>query len=270
MSFGNAPRFLALALTASICGLTSNAAAHFSLESPPSATEQDGQGNPQKAPPCGDNGASVPTNVITTYQAGQKITVTIDEKIFHPGHYRIALALNDQSELPAEPPVTAGNTACGSTTIMDPPVFPVLADGVFAHTAAFSGPQTIEITLPDDVTCDHCTLQVIEFMSQHGLNNPGGCFYHHCAEIAIQAEPVMTTATVTTGSTDATTSSSATTSGGTGGAPGTGGGNTTEDGDGSSDDGCGCTVAGQSGGTSMAALAAVAGLALFAGRRRRR
>jgi hypothetical protein len=33
------------------------------------------------------------------------------------------------------------------------------------------------------VTCDHCTLQVIEFMSQHGAP----CFYHHCADISIKA-----------------------------------------------------------------------------------
>jgi hypothetical protein len=36
------------------------------------------------------------------------------------------------------------------------------------------------------MTCTKCTLQVIEFMSNHGLNNPGGCFYHHCADISIQ------------------------------------------------------------------------------------
>jgi hypothetical protein len=41
------------------------------------------------------------------------------------------------------------------------------------------------VTLPPNVTCSHCTLQVIEFMSDHGLNNPGGCFYHHCADISV-------------------------------------------------------------------------------------
>jgi MYXO-CTERM domain-containing protein len=28
-------------------------------------------------------------------------------------------------------------------------------------------------------------LQVAQFMSDHALNNPGGCFYHHCATISI-------------------------------------------------------------------------------------
>jgi hypothetical protein len=69
---------------------------------------------------------------------------------------------------------------------MDPPVFPVLADGVLVHTAPFSGPQSFDVQLPAGMTCDHCTLQIIQFMSNHVLNNPGGCFYHHCATVNIQ------------------------------------------------------------------------------------
>ena len=113
--------------------------------------------------------------------------ITIDEKIFHPGHYRIALAANDPSELPAEPVVTAGSTPCGSVPVQSPPVYPVLADGVFDHSSPFSAPQSVKVTLPPGVTCTKCTLQVIEFMSNHPLNNPGGCFYHHCADISIGA-----------------------------------------------------------------------------------
>ena len=30
---------------------------------------------------------------------------------------------------------------------------------------------------------------LIEFMSDHPLNNPGGCFYHHCADISISGGP---------------------------------------------------------------------------------
>jgi hypothetical protein len=177
--------------------------AHFRLETPAAALDQDQSGNPQKAPPCGEDATATQTGMITTYQAGTTVTITLNETIYHPGHYRVAIAPNDPSELPEEPPVTAGSTACGSTTIMDPPVYPVLADGELLHDAPFDGPQTIEVTLPDDLECEHCTLQIIQFMSNHGLNNPGGCFYHHCATIAVQAEPVMTTS--------ATSSSAATT-----------------------------------------------------------
>jgi hypothetical protein len=161
--------------------------AHFVLEAPACWMSQDGSGSPQKQGPCGDEGGGTPTGVVTAFRTGQVITVTIDEKVFHPGHYRIALSVNNRSELPAEPPVTAGSTPCGSVPIANPPVFPVLADGVFPHTMPFTTPQTTQVTLPPNVTCTKCTLQVIEFMSDHPLNIPGGCFYHHCADISIQS-----------------------------------------------------------------------------------
>ena len=127
------------------------------LSSPPAMYEQSALGDPQKAPPCGDNGNAVATGTITTFSPGETITVEIDETIFHPGHYRIALAINDPSELPEPPPVTPGTTDCGSAPIDDDPSFPVLADGIFLHSEPFAGPQSIEITLPDDVTCDACS-----------------------------------------------------------------------------------------------------------------
>jgi hypothetical protein len=163
----------------------SDAAAHFVLDEPAASLSQSGLGDPQKAPPCGDGAGGARTGTITAYQTGQTITVTVHETVFHPGHYRVALAVNDRSELPAEPLVTPGSTPCGTVAIMDPPVFPVLADGMLLHTTPLSGPQSFEVALPAGVTCDHCTLQVIEFMSNHPLNVPGGCFYHHCAELSI-------------------------------------------------------------------------------------
>jgi hypothetical protein len=178
----------ALAAGASVLWGTA-ASAHFILEAPPSWMSQDSVGLPEKQGPCGDEGGGTPTGIVTAFQSGQTITVTVSEAIFHPGHYRIALA-TDRSQLPAEPAVTAGTLACGTASIESPAVFPVLADDVFDHTAAFTGAQTVQITLPADITCAKCTLQVIEFMSDHGLNVPGGCFYHHCADISIQSGPV--------------------------------------------------------------------------------
>jgi MYXO-CTERM domain-containing protein len=165
------------------------ARAHFHLDAPPSWANQNTTGDPQKSGPCGETNMpnmtqAVATNVVTPFQPGQTITVTIKETVPHPGHYRVALA-PDRSMLPADPPVTAGDTACGSTVIDATPDFPVLVDGALVHTSALSGAQNIQVTLPTNITCTKCTLQVIEFMSDHGLNNPGGCFYHHCADISI-------------------------------------------------------------------------------------
>jgi Dictyostelium (slime mold) repeat len=160
-----------------------SATAHFALQSPASWRTQDALGNPQKVGPCGEEDSDPPTGVVTVFAPGETITITLDETIFHPGHYRVALAVNDRSELPDEPPVTPGVTACGSAPVMDPPVFPVLADGALRHTYPFSDTHFIEVTLPKDVTCTRCTLQVLEFMSDH----PAPCFYHHCADISIGA-----------------------------------------------------------------------------------
>jgi len=166
------------------------AQAHFVLMSPASWMSQDPNGLPEKLGPCGNEGGGTPTGTITAFRPGEMITIQIREVIPHPGHYRVALAVHDRSEFPKEPEVDAGDQACGTAKVENPAVFPVLGDGLLEHSAAFSGPQTMQVRLPSNVTCTKCTLQVIEFMSEHGLNQPGGCFYHHCADISIQGEPV--------------------------------------------------------------------------------
>src|SRR4029079_6121682 len=60
-----------------------------------------------------------------------------------------------------------------------------LGDNLSPKTTARMGVQNFSVTVPEGLTCTNCTLQVIEFMSSHGLNVPGGCFYHHCANITI-------------------------------------------------------------------------------------
>ena len=172
--------FLIAAASAFVPGL---AHAHFILIAPDSWMSQDSFGLPEKLGPCGDEGGGTPTAAVTAFRSGQAISVTINEVIAHPGHYRVALAVNDRSELPPEPTVTpkAGDP-CGSAAIQNPPTFPILADNVLPHTGPFPGPQTFTVTLPTDVTCAKCTLQVLEFMSSH----PAPCFYHHCADISIQ------------------------------------------------------------------------------------
>lgn len=162
---------------------TDNAQAHFRLEAPAVMTEQNDLGDPQKTYPCGTVDGAL-TGDVTAYTAGDTVSITINEQVYHPGHYRVALAPNDMSELPADPPITPSpQDQCASTEIMNPPVYPVIADGMLAHSGPFDGEQTFEVTLPDDVTCDNCTLQVVQYMSSHGAP----CFYYHCANISIAA-----------------------------------------------------------------------------------
>jgi MYXO-CTERM domain-containing protein len=208
---------LALASVATFALMPAPALAHFVLQAPASwSVDSQTSGAPEKLGPCGNEGTPVPAvddagrTVITAFQSGQTITVTIKEVVPHPGHYRIALSLQGaingdkvQADFPPDPVVTMGPTnsgsmvcpnaamaACGSVPIQTPPVFPVLADNVFEHCQPFAGPQSVQITLPPGVTCTKCALQVLEFMSDHGLNPQGGCFYHHCANISIQGTTV--------------------------------------------------------------------------------
>jgi bacterioferritin-associated ferredoxin len=188
----------------------SPAYAHFLLQAPASYDTLDPTtGLPEKLGPCGNEAPQTLTNAVTAFQEGQSITITIDEVVFHPGHYRVALAMTPdhmQASFPDEPVVTPGLTnsgtalcpdgygetsACGNVQIESPPVFPVLADDLFEHCVPFTEPQSATIKLPPGVNCSKCTVQVIEFMSDHGPNVPGGCFYHHCADVSIIAETAV-------------------------------------------------------------------------------
>jgi len=173
---------LRLAAAAAVVLASVPAYAHFHLDSPPADQAQSTRGDPQKAPPCGESAAA--TDMVTVVKTGSVLPITITETIPHPGHYRVAIA-QTPGQLPAEPDVTPGDMDCGTVPIDPAPALPVLADGQLVHTTTLVGPQTFNVQLPPDFRCENCTLQVIEFMSEHPLNDPGGCFYHHCARVTI-------------------------------------------------------------------------------------
>jgi hypothetical protein len=159
------------------------ASAHFKLVAPEAAYTQTSLGDPQKSGPCGPTGdGGTATDKVTTVMAGSMLTLTINETIYHPGHYRVAIA-QDEAGLPPVPAVMTGTTACGSAPIAANPTLPVLADGVLVHTSAFSGQQTAQIPIPAGMTCTNCVVQVVEFMSNHAAP----CFYYHCARVNVTA-----------------------------------------------------------------------------------
>src|SRR5205085_8830076 len=131
---------------------------------------------------CGqDDAGFVLTSQVTMIQTGSTIPINISQTIFHPGHFRVALAA-DMASLPADPPVTpGGGDPCASTVIDPNPTLPLLADNLLPHTTSLQGPQTMNVALPAGMQCTNCVLQVIEFMSSHGAP----CFYHHCATVTI-------------------------------------------------------------------------------------
>lgn len=178
--------------------------AHFKLLEPPSAIVERDNGDPQKMAPCGGNSANpqrgtpadmgMPSNIVTKVQGGTKLHLKVQETVFHPGHYRVALTAN-RADLPKDPEVTTQESARGpqsvSAVIQNPVRPPLLADGLWAHTTRPTGtlpPWETDIDIPN-INCEKCTLQIIQFMAEHGLNRDGDFSYHHCADLQITANP---------------------------------------------------------------------------------
>jgi hypothetical protein len=170
--------------------------AHFKLLEPASWLVEGDRGDPQKAGPCGGSNTDwgKPSNILGKAVGGQKLHVKVQETIYHPGHYRVALAVNSRTELPLDPVATTKDSDKGpwsvSALIQDPVQIPVLADGLFVHSTRPTGsvaPFETDVQLPN-ISCRKCTLQVVQFMEDHGFNNPGGYTYHHCADLQIAAD----------------------------------------------------------------------------------
>jgi hypothetical protein len=199
---------LAIGLASLTVLAPATAHAHFYVDYPDSGVHpgpspipwwnQDQFGSPQKLGPCGDeddgtqNGGG-PTGVVTPFAPGQTITLQWTETISHAGWFRIALAADRKDFV--DPPVQVdsnGNSA--DAGIENPPVPPVLADGIYRH--AIGAPKTwppYQLTLPN-TPCTKCTIQIIQVMLDHpsnlgnlpdGAPNPDGFLYHHCIDISI-------------------------------------------------------------------------------------
>jgi len=172
---------------------------HFKLLEPASRIVEDQRGDPQKLGPCGGTSAAAPamTGIVSQAVGGSKLHIKVQETIYHPGFYRVALAVKSLEELPPDPVAITRQTEKGpmsvSAAIQSAPQKPVIADGLFLHhTRPAAGtqldPNETDIVLPN-INCEKCTLQIVQFMEEHGLNKDGDYTYHHCADIKITADP---------------------------------------------------------------------------------
>ncbi len=191
-------RSAALLVTTAVILTAAPASAHFILLAPDAWVEVNVLGDPQKAAPCGtsDITKGTPTGKVTAMTGGELLHIKIKETIYHPGYYRVALSVLDRSELPADPVAETRETPRGPYSVsgkIDPaPKPPVLADGLFEHRER-PAPDTFwetDIRLPN-INCDNCTVQVLQFMEEHGLNKEGDFSYHHCADLKITANPSL-------------------------------------------------------------------------------
>ncbi|HYR87195.1 MAG TPA: SCE4755 family polysaccharide monooxygenase-like protein [Terriglobia bacterium] len=190
----NSVRFVLLVTALAV--VTQSASAHFKLLEPASWLMESDRGDPQKAGPCGGSNTDwgKPSYVVTKVTGGQKLHLKVQETVYHPGHYRVSLAVNSPTELPPDPQTTTKDSERGpmsiSAAIQNPPPIPVLADGLFVHSTRPTGqmePFETDVQIPN-INCKKCTLQVVQFMAEHAFNNPGGYSYHHCAEVQITAD----------------------------------------------------------------------------------
>ena len=187
--------FWRVSLLAGMALLPASAQAHFKLLAPTSWLIEDDKGDPQKAGPCGGTNADYgkPSYAVTNVKGGSALHIKVQETVYHPGHYRVALAVNSPQELPVDPKAMTmtndqGRVMSVSAEIMSPVAPPVLADNLFPHNAKAGALWETDVTVPN-INCKACTLQVIQFMEQHAMNNPGNFTYHHCAVVHITADP---------------------------------------------------------------------------------
>jgi hypothetical protein len=252
-----------------VAAAPASAFAHILLVSPESRSP----GNDSiKVAPCG--GAAWGANGSRTFQPGQQVTVKLLETIGHPGAYRVALDADGddgftpmvseaefadykayfqgslaQAALPQEVvgPVQAG----GMYTLLDhyglheSAYCPSgLEDTIAGHTGCV---WELPVTLPN-ITCEQCTLQVIQLMAEAGRTYGNG-FYYHCADFSISGEP-----SGAAGASGAPGAGGASNVGGSGGeVTGGAGGQLASGGQGSGGESSGGQSAGPAGGTSAAA-----------------
>lgn len=183
---------LCLGIAATLGLIPFAAQAHFRLDYPPSWIEEDERGDPQKMAPCGGTVADggTRTGAVTEVQGGSEIRLAITETIYHPGHYRVALARRINL-LPADPPAVMKETENGPRSDYAPvdpdPKPPVLLDGLWANQERRTGPLETMIRIPN-IDCEGCFLQIIQFMEEHPGVREGGFSYHHCAVLNIKAD----------------------------------------------------------------------------------
>jgi MYXO-CTERM domain-containing protein len=177
---------------------TAQAYAHFKQLSPTSWLNEDALGGPQKGSPCGPGNARpfigddvqpIPaSNAVTTFHAGETITVRWQETVYHPGYFRIALApvhAADATSSDFPDPALSDPSGChyDPAAVQTVPHDNVLADGLYMVDDQNGTNRSLmqEVKLPNE-PCDHCTLQLVQVMEGHPA---ASCFYFHCAEITI-------------------------------------------------------------------------------------
>lgn len=150
---------------------TSVASAHIALKSPTARTNDQVQ---LKVGPCGQN-VNMRTNNVTMFKPGQTITVSWDETINHPGHYRISF---DPNGTKFPDPASFTDYDSGATD---------LVDNIPDKTGMAPIAYTQQVKLPN-VECTNCTLQLIQVMTDKPPYGDGNDIYYQCADLVLNGD----------------------------------------------------------------------------------
>ena len=159
-------KLLSVLVVSAATFLAADASAHIDLKTPLSRTDNDDAA--QKTGPC----EGAPAGDRTELTAGETFSVTWDETIQHPGHFRIAIN-QDGDDFPTTDVLADFDDISGNGIIL------VETEGDTANTG-----YSHDITVPD-VNCDNCTLQLIQVMTTAGTIDLGEDLYYRCADISI-------------------------------------------------------------------------------------
>lgn len=204
----NPPLLRVLAIPIVFAIAEGSAFAHISVEQ--GGTHLSRYGDSElKDGPCGRANGTRGTHIYH-YSPGQTIQVKMVEFIPHPSYFRIAFDndgddgfIEPQSIDPIDPmrpcPFNAADKCGPSDYYNSPTVLPGM-DDLYPHnpTAFAAATYTFDVTLPN-VTCDNCTLQIIQVMEDtvHGAYNPTEGdpndlpayvpdIYHQCIDLVLQ------------------------------------------------------------------------------------
>ncbi len=146
--------------------ISGEAFAHARLRTPTPRTNDDNLKDGVGGAPCGGKPR---TGTPARYTMGQTITVQWEETINHAGCFIIKLSpANDQN-------------------------FTMLANPPHSTTGGVPRQYSAQVKLPDGMTCNACTLQLIQVMNNTVpcpvVNIPAGDSYYSCADVQIVAPP---------------------------------------------------------------------------------
>lgn len=146
-----------------------DAAAHLGLDAPASRYGPD----TLKTGPCGVADGDR-TNNVTYFEPGETIEVRWNEYVDHPGHYRIAFDADGDDDF--VDPATVDELYSNEAVLLDDIEDKSAGERSYSET----------VTLPD-ITCDNCTLQVIQVMyDKPPYTTPGNDIYYQCADLVLK------------------------------------------------------------------------------------